>query len=268
MREYRPGELDRLHQIHETPRSHPDRATSVKFAVAIDCEMGTARNGDSELIRLSAIDYLTGEVLINNLVKPDQPMLHLNTKWSGVTWDQMNEAVRKKTTLKGKSGARRLLWKFVGPDTVLVGHSVHNDLKALKLIHPRVVDSYVVEHKIIEEKKAIEAREKKASEAAARRIEEFLPEIAGLADGHESSLTTNSQMVGNSTTATDGVPKKKKAKGTGDLALKTLLKKYLATDIQTKGNKGHDSLEDATAARDLVHWMVMRILQERDDRMI
>jgi DNA polymerase III epsilon subunit-like protein len=66
-------------------------------------------------------------------------------------------------------------------------------------------------------------------------------------------------MVGNSTTATDGVPKKKKAKGTGDLALKTLLKKYLATDIQTKGNKGHDSLEDATAARDLVHWMVSNV---------
>jgi RNA exonuclease 1 len=65
--------------------------------------MGTARSGDSELIRLSAIDYLTGEVLINNLVKPDQPMQHLNTKWSGVTWDQMNEAISEKTTLKGKA---------------------------------------------------------------------------------------------------------------------------------------------------------------------
>jgi RNA exonuclease 1 len=80
-----------------------DRIMTAKFAVAIDCEMGTARNGDSELIRLSAIDYLTGKVLINNLVKPDQPMLHLNTKWSGVYWDQMNEAIREKTTLKGKA---------------------------------------------------------------------------------------------------------------------------------------------------------------------
>jgi RNA exonuclease 1 len=132
MHEYRPGELNRLHQLQETPHSYPDRDTSVRLAVAIDCEMGTARNGDSELIRLSAVDYLTGEVLINNLVKPDQPMLHLNTKWSGVTWDQMNEAVRRKTTLKGKVGARKLLWRFVAPETVVVGHSVHNDLKALK----------------------------------------------------------------------------------------------------------------------------------------
>ncbi|KAG9192194.1 RNA exonuclease 1 [Alternaria panax] len=263
MHEYRQGELDRLHQLQETPVFHPDRATSVRFAVAIDCEMGTARNGDSELIRLSAIDYLTGEVLINNLVKPDQPILHLNTKWSGVTWDQMNEAVRQKTTLKGTVGARRLLWKFMGPDTVLVGHSVHNDLKALKWIHTQVVDSYIIEHKIIQEKKAIQAREEEANEARATRVEERLREITGLVDGYMSSLPTNHQAAANSTTATEGEPKKKKAKGTGDLALKTLLKKYLATDIQTRGKKGHDSLEDATAARDLVHWMTMRRLQEK-----
>jgi DNA polymerase III epsilon subunit-like protein len=225
--------------------------------------MGTARNGDSEIIRLSAIDYLTGEVLINNLVKPDQPMQHLNTKWSGVTFDQLNEATKNRTALRGKFGARRLLWKFVGPDTILVGHSVHNDLKALKWIHTRVLDSYVIEHKIIEEKKAIEAREKEENEAVARRVEKRLLEVTGLADGHEPSLPTENPATENSTTATGGEPKKKKAKGTGDLALKTLLKKYLDTDIQTRGKKGHDSLEDATAARDLVHWMVMRRLQEK-----
>ncbi|KAI4955734.1 hypothetical protein J4E91_001595 [Alternaria rosae] len=233
--------------------------------------MGTARSGDSELIRLSAIDYLTGEVLINNLVKPDQPMQHLNTKWSGVTWDQMNEAVREKTTLKGKAshfrvqaetGARKLLWKFVGPDTILVGHSVHNDLKALKWLHTKVVDSYVVEHKIIQEKKAAEAREKEITEAAARRGEERLLEITGLATSSMPTSAADAQTMGDSTNPTEGEPKKKK-KGTGDLALKTLLKKYLDTDIQTRGNQGHDSLEDATAARDLVHWMVMRRLQEK-----
>jgi RNA exonuclease 1 len=151
----------------------------------------------------------------------------------------------------------------VGPDTILVGHSVHNDLRALKWIHTKVVDSYVVEHKIIEEKKAIEAREKVAAEAAARRVEERLLEITGLAHSHIPALPTVVQSTGESANATKGEPKKKKAKGTGDLALKTLLRKYLDTDIQTRGNKGHDSLEDATAARDLVHWMVMRRLQER-----
>jgi DNA polymerase III epsilon subunit-like protein len=226
--------------------------------------MGTARNGDSELIRLSAIDYLTGEVLINNLVKPDQPMQHLNTKWSGVTFDQLNEAVRNKTTLRGKAGARKLLWKFVGPDTILVGHSVHNDLKALKWIHTNIVDSYVVEHKIIQEKKAIEAKLKEEREAAATRVEERLLGITGLADSYMRALPTDAQTMGDSVNPTEAAPKKiKKPKGTGDLALKTLLKKYLDTDIQTRGNQGHDSLEDATAARDLVHWMVMRRVEEK-----
>ncbi|KAI4664786.1 uncharacterized protein J4E79_003084 [Alternaria viburni] len=216
--------------------------------------MGTARSGDSELIRLSAIDYLTGEVLINNLVKPDQPMQHLNTKWSGVTWDQMNEAVREKTTLKGKAS------HYVNK---LREDIVHNDLKALKWIHTKVVDSYVVEHKIIQEKKAVEAREKELSEEAARRVEECLLEVTGLATSSMLTPATDAQTLGDSTNPIEGEPKKKKKKGTGDLALKTLLKKYLDTDIQTKGNKGHDSLEDATAARDLVHWMVMRRLQDK-----
>jgi RNA exonuclease 1 len=121
----------------------------------------------------------------------------------------------------------------------------------------------VIEHKIIQEKKAIEERENEANEAAARRVKERLVEITGLAEGYKPSLPTNHQTTENSITTTEGEPKKKKAKGTGDLALKTLLKKYLDTDVQTKGNQGHDSLEDATSARDLVHWMVMRRLQEK-----
>ena len=155
------------------------------------------------------------------------------------------------------------MWKFVGPDTILVGHSVHNDLKALKWIHTKVVDSYVVEHKIIQEKKEIEAREKELSEEAVRRVEECLLEVTGLAKSSMLTPATDAQTMIDSTNPTEGEPKKKKKKGTGDLALKTLLKKYLDTDIQTKGNKGHDSLEDATAARDLVHWMVMRRLQDK-----
>ena len=155
------------------------------------------------------------------------------------------------------------MWKFVGPDTILVGHSVHNDLKALKWIHTNVVDSYVVEHKIIQEKKAIEAREKELSEEAARRVEKCLLEVTGLSTSSMLTPAIDAQTMGDSTNPTEGEPKKKKKKGTGDLALKTLLKKYLDTDIQTQGNKGHDSLEDATAARDLVHWMVMRRLQDK-----
>lgn len=37
--------------------------------------------------------------------------------------------------------ARRHVARFVGPDTLLLGHTLENDLKALKLVHPRCIDT-------------------------------------------------------------------------------------------------------------------------------
>lgn len=251
LRYYAPGELIRIHQYHYTPAVHPE-GLAFRAAVAIDCEMGTAISGDSELIRLTAIDYLTGEVLINNLVQPDQHMLHLNTKFSGVTFLQLNEAKRKKTSLRGKAGAREALWRFVGPHTALVGHGLNNDLRALKWIHPTVVDSFMVEHRIVQAKKKAEKEAAEAAAAAATNTETLVEDLAEQILDLELSPQTQSQ------------PKQKRTKGTGDLALKTLMKKYINRDIQTQGNKGHDSFEDALAARDLVHWMVLRRLAEKE----
>lgn len=137
-----------------TPPVLSEQNRTPRAAVAIDCEMGTALVGDVELIRLSAIDYFTGEVLVNNLVEPDLPMRNLNTKFSGVTFAQLNRAIKAGHCLRGKSGAREALWRFVGPETIIVGHAVNNDLRALHLIHPRVVDSYLVENNIVRAKKS------------------------------------------------------------------------------------------------------------------
>jgi DNA polymerase III epsilon subunit-like protein len=46
-------------------------------------------------------------------------------------------------------------------------------------------------------------------------------------------------------------------------SLKALAKKHLNRDIQTNGKRGHDSLEDAVAARDIVHWNVLHINRDR-----
>jgi DNA polymerase III epsilon subunit-like protein len=40
-------------------------------------------------------------------------------------------------------------------------------------------------------------------------------------------------------------------------SLKNLAKRYLSRDIQMNGKDGHDSLEDAVAARDVVHYQVL-----------
>src|SRR5699024_7745861 len=37
-----------------------------------------------------------------------------------------------------------LLWKFIDAQTVLVGHSLNNDLAVLGMVHTRVVDSAII----------------------------------------------------------------------------------------------------------------------------
>ncbi|KAM0414721.1 hypothetical protein ACHAPT_013438 [Fusarium lateritium] len=159
--------------------------------------MGVATSGDSELIRLTLIDYFSGEILFDKLVWPEVSLSHLNTRFSGVTWKSMNAARKARSCIFGKKKAREQIWKFVNSKTIVIGHSTNSDLNALRWIHPRVIDTQIVE-----------------SNASSER--------------------------------------------TG-LSLKSLSLKRLQRAIQAKG-KGHDSLEDALAARDLLHWNIVRAI--------
>jgi RNA exonuclease 1 len=129
------------------PRNH-----DVRIAVALDCEMGTAASGDPELIRVTLIDYFSEEVLVDNLVDPDVRMQHLNTRYSGVSWADLKNARIKGVCLSGKAGARRAIWKYVGIDTIVVGHGLSNDMRSLRWIHTAVVDSLLVESNRVESK--------------------------------------------------------------------------------------------------------------------
>ena len=57
-------------------------------------------------------------------------------------------------------------------------------------------------------------------------------------------------------TPTEQTPRKGR-KGSGALLLKTLAMVRLGREIQASGKKGHDSLEDVLAARDLAHLQCM-----------
>ena len=107
--------------------------------------MGVSREGNSELIRLTAVDYFTGEVLIDSLVYPLVPMLHLNTRYSGIDNLMMQRARRNGQCIPGRDTARMQLWKFVGPETILVLHGGKSDLMVLRWIHRRVIDTFLVE---------------------------------------------------------------------------------------------------------------------------
>lgn len=214
--------------------SHPTPATRLDThhaVVAIDCEMGTSQNNDTELIRVTLIDYFTGETLLDSLVYPSLAMKHYNTKYSGVGMAQMERARKRGDVIHGRDEARKMVWRYVGQDTIVVGHSAQNDLNALRWIHPagKIVDTYLVE---------AERRKSKRQEM------EGLAKLKSLEQSGEKSLEKT----------------RKKGQGDGELSLKTLAKKRLGRDIQNRGRLGHDSLEDALAAAHLAHWNVVNVL--------
>ena len=231
-RTYAPGELEARWQYTPTPSMNPRNAkngkasppdSNVAPAVAIDCEMGTAFDGESELIRVSVIDYFSGAVLLDRLVYPSVRMQHYNTRYSGVKKGDMERARRNKECLFGIAQAQREVWKFVGPNTIVVGHSAQNDLAALRWIHTKVVDSYLIEHELRKKDAATAEAEKKGTDAA----------------------------------AVDATEKKKK----GGFSLKHLALEKLGRCIQ-QGKPGHDSIEDAAAARDLVDHRVRVLMAD------
>jgi DNA polymerase III epsilon subunit-like protein len=132
--------------IVKTPEPFP--GIQKRKAVALDCEMGTSYTNSSELIQLCVVDYFTGESLIDMLVRPKVQLRSFNTRYSGVTREMMAQAIATGEYLDGVEGARNELWKWIDSTTVLIGHSLHCDLRELRLAHPLVVDSLLCVPKI------------------------------------------------------------------------------------------------------------------------
>nr|XP_033810954.1 RNA exonuclease 1 homolog isoform X2 [Geotrypetes seraphini] len=103
---------------------------------ALDCEMCYTKHG-LELTRVTVINSsLT--VVYDTFVKPDSKVVDYNTRFSGVTEDDLNKV---KTSLRD---VQAVLLSMFSSDTILIGHSLESDLFALKLIHITVVDTAIV----------------------------------------------------------------------------------------------------------------------------
>ncbi|KAL7952053.1 ribonuclease H-like domain-containing protein [Trichoderma barbatum] len=113
-------------------------------AVVIDCEMAESFDGSDELISLCAIDFLTGEMLIDSFVSPSRRITDWRTKIHGIDAAVMIEAVKAQNVLHGWAAARAELWKHIDENTVLIRQTVLFDFEALCLIHTRIVDSAIL----------------------------------------------------------------------------------------------------------------------------
>lgn len=107
---------------------------------ALDCEMCLSEKG-YVLTRVSIVDF-DGTIVYDQLVKPSMPITDYLTKYSGITEEKLTSVT---TTFED---VQREILNIISEDDVLVGHSLENDLNALKIRHPKIVDTSVIyEHR-------------------------------------------------------------------------------------------------------------------------
>jgi len=140
MREYKS-----LNEDHTWVRARPcngeQQATQAQV-LCLDCEMCetsdpvTGEIFDNALIRVSVVDGLNPDkVLLDSLVAPGLPVTDMRTNIHGITEEQL---VGTTFTLRHVQAA---LLKLCSDRTVIVGHSLHRDLSALRFAHSLVVDT-------------------------------------------------------------------------------------------------------------------------------
>jgi DNA polymerase III epsilon subunit-like protein len=126
----------------------PGYNPNARQAVVLDCEMvgvlGANHRESSEVVRVSAVDFLSGEVLLDTYVSPQGQVISWRTKFSGVNASILRAKKREGKVVDGWRAARDLLWRAIDTRTVLIGHSLNNDLGVLGMVHTRIVDSAIM----------------------------------------------------------------------------------------------------------------------------
>ncbi|XP_013139605.1 PREDICTED: RNA exonuclease 1 homolog [Papilio polytes] len=118
-------------------RTMPPESESDDYGVySLDCEMCYTTHG-LDLTRVTVINSAC-KVVYETLVKPFYPIIDHNTRYSGITEEQMMGVT---TTLLE---VQATLLSMFNSKTILIGHSLESDFKALKLIHDTVIDTSVL----------------------------------------------------------------------------------------------------------------------------
>ncbi|XP_042481308.1 small RNA degrading nuclease 1-like isoform X1 [Macadamia integrifolia] len=101
---------------------------------AIDCEMVLCEDGTEAVVKVCVVDHNL-EVKLNELVNPNKAVADYRTLITGVS---AKDLCKINCSL---ADVQKSLKKLVSRGTILVGHSLNNDLKALKLDHARIIDT-------------------------------------------------------------------------------------------------------------------------------
>lgn len=119
---------DREEHEDKEDGSQPQSSSGFCRAVAMDCEMVLVDGRISALARITLLNAETGDLLLDRLVKPEQPIVDYVTRYSGIDEEMLRDVTY--TLAECQSDMKRL----ISQATFLVGHSLENDLKATQFI--------------------------------------------------------------------------------------------------------------------------------------
>lgn len=111
-----------------------EEVTSCSPMFGVDCEMCLTSIGKLELTSISVVDE-NCELIYHTLVLPYNEVVNFLTKFSGITPCMLQHVTKR------LEDVQQDLRKLLPPNAILVGHSLNNDLSAMKMMHPYVIDS-------------------------------------------------------------------------------------------------------------------------------
>ncbi|TFY68617.1 hypothetical protein EVG20_g3475, partial [Dentipellis fragilis] len=120
-------------------KAKDDAADTALEMAALDCEM-VYSTGGFRVARVSVVDG-EGKEVFDELVRMDEgvEVVDFNTRFSGLTPQLYAESARLPLT-----AIRRALDALISEDTILMGHALDNDLRALRMVHSRCIDTAII----------------------------------------------------------------------------------------------------------------------------
>lgn len=107
--------------------------------VALDVEMIYTVEGQFPA-RISIVDW-HGNTVLDVLVRPPIPVVDFNTRYSGIKAEDLQAEAGRVIDYHDLD---RRLKELIGPDTILIGHSLENDMLALRLIPNQIIDTAIL----------------------------------------------------------------------------------------------------------------------------
>ena len=136
------------------------------------------------LSRMSVLLFPDCRVLEDIFIREPYPgvrFLDYNTRYSGVTHENIypDDPENSPLVLEGITAARSKLWEYCDQNTIIIGHGLDHDLKCLRMLHPKIIDTAILFSKI-------EGQKSRLKKLAEEKLKWCIQEDVGELNGHDS----------------------------------------------------------------------------------